>query len=103
MASGFATVSGTVLAAFISFGAEASHLITSTVMAAPATLAYSKLVYPETEKSELDSNTIQMEKSYVSAYYGIVAAAILTFRRVVLARRSRSSMQHPMERSRPLN
>lgn len=66
MSSGFATVSGTVLAAFISFGAEASHLITSTVMAAPATLAYSKLVYPELEKSELDTKTIQMEKSYVS-------------------------------------
>lgn len=66
MSSGFATVSGTVLAAFISFGAEASHLITSTVMAAPATLAYSKLVYPELEKSELDTKTIQMEKSYVT-------------------------------------
>ena len=28
MVSGFATVSGTVLAAYISFGAEAQHLIT---------------------------------------------------------------------------
>lgn len=30
MASGFATVSGTTLAAYIKFGAEPSHMITSS-------------------------------------------------------------------------
>lgn len=63
MSSGFATVSGTVLAAYISYGAEASHLITSTVMAAPATLAFAKLIYPETEVSRTSSNTISIEKA----------------------------------------
>lgn len=62
MTSGFATVSGTVLAAYMSFGAEASHLITSTVMAAPATLAFSKLIYPETEVSKINAKTISMER-----------------------------------------
>lgn len=63
MASGFATVSGTVLAAYISYGAEASHLITSSVMAAPATLAFAKLIYPETEKSQTSAKNISMEKA----------------------------------------
>lgn len=63
MASGFATVSGTVLAAYISYGAEPAHLITSSVMAAPAVLAFSKLFYPETEKSQTTSDNIIIEKS----------------------------------------
>ncbi|XP_069963882.1 uncharacterized transporter YutK isoform X3 [Bactrocera oleae] len=63
MASGFATVSGTVLAAYLSFGASAAHLITSSVMAAPAALAFSKLYMPETEDSQTSSKNIQLEKS----------------------------------------
>lgn len=63
MTSGFATVSGTVLAAFINYGAEPAHLITASVMAAPAALCYSKLFYPETEKSKTTSDNMEMEKS----------------------------------------
>ncbi|ALC40788.1 CG8083 [Drosophila busckii] len=63
MVSGFATVSGTVLAAYLSFGASAAHLITSSVMAAPATLAISKLYMPETEETQTSSDNIQLEKS----------------------------------------
>lgn len=63
MTSGFATVSGTVLAAFINFGAEPAHLITASVMAAPAALMFSKLFYPETEKSKTKSDNIKMEAS----------------------------------------
>lgn len=48
---------------FRSFGANAAHLITSSVMAAPATLAISKLYMPETEESKTAANNIQMEKS----------------------------------------
>ncbi|KAF5279900.1 hypothetical protein FQA39_LY18198 [Lamprigera yunnana] len=63
MTSGFATVSGTVLAAYISFGASASHLITSSVMSAPAALCYSKLLLPEVEKTKATRETIQLLKS----------------------------------------
>ncbi|KAM8780979.1 sodium/nucleoside cotransporter 2 [Rhynchonycteris naso] len=52
MTGGFATISGTVLGAFISFGVEASSLISASVMAAPSALALSKLVYPEVEESK---------------------------------------------------
>lgn len=60
MAGGFAAVSGTVLAAYISFGASAAHLITASVMSAPASLCYSKLFYPETEESHTTKETIAM-------------------------------------------
>ena len=63
MVSGFATVAGTVLVAYISFGAEAYHLITASVMAAPASLFYAKLFYPETEKSLTRSENIKLEQS----------------------------------------
>lgn len=63
MTSGFATVSGSVLAAYISFGAEPQHLITASVMAAPAGLFFSKLIFPETQESKTTSDNIQMEKS----------------------------------------
>lgn len=63
MVSGFSTVSGSVLAAYISFGAQPQHLITASVMAAPASLFFAKLVYPETEVSSTSSSNIQLEKS----------------------------------------
>ncbi|EJK52894.1 hypothetical protein THAOC_27781, partial [Thalassiosira oceanica] len=43
MTAGFASVAGAVLAAYISFGANASDLLAATVMSAPAALAISKL------------------------------------------------------------
>ncbi len=51
MAGGFATIAGGVMAAYISFGVSAEHLIAASVMSAPAALVISKLLYPETEKS----------------------------------------------------
>ena len=48
MVGGFATVSGWLLPAFISFGISAEHLITASVMSAPAGLAIAKILYPET-------------------------------------------------------
>merc|ERR1712176_1092417 len=52
MTGGFATIAGSVLAAYISFGIDASHLLSASVMSAPAALAFAKLFYPETKKSK---------------------------------------------------
>ncbi|KAJ9076176.1 hypothetical protein DSO57_1028758 [Entomophthora muscae] len=52
MSSGFATIAGSVLIAFISFGINPEALITSCVMSIPCSLALSKLRYPETEESK---------------------------------------------------
>ncbi|NXG05401.1 S28A3 protein, partial [Sakesphorus luctuosus] len=50
MTAGFSTIAGSVLGAYISFGVSSSHLLTASVMSAPASLATSKLFWPETEK-----------------------------------------------------
>jgi CNT family concentrative nucleoside transporter len=56
MTGGFATVAGGVLAAYVGmlvafFPDIAGHLIAASVMSAPAALAISKIMYPETEES----------------------------------------------------
>ncbi|MEM6597046.1 MAG: NupC/NupG family nucleoside CNT transporter [Cyanobacteria bacterium P01_C01_bin.69] len=48
MVGGFATVSGWLLPAFINLGISAEHLITASVMSAPAGLAVAKILCPET-------------------------------------------------------
>ncbi|XP_035668576.1 solute carrier family 28 member 3-like isoform X2 [Branchiostoma floridae] len=57
MTGGFATIAGSVLGAYIAFGVPPTHLLTASVMSAPAALAVSKLFYPETEETmRLDDN-----------------------------------------------
>jgi len=63
MTGGFATVAGGVLFAFISFGVPAEHLLAASVMSAPAALAISKIVYPETIKVD-DSKIDKLDIGY---------------------------------------
>ena len=51
MTSGFATIAGSVLAAYIGLGISPLALVSSCVMSIPASLAISKLRYPETEET----------------------------------------------------
>lgn len=51
MVGGFATVAGGVMAAYVRFGIDAGHLLTASVMSAPAALMLAKMFYPETERS----------------------------------------------------
>lgn len=51
MACGFATISGSVLVAYIGLGVNPQALISSCVMSIPASLAFSKMRYPETEET----------------------------------------------------
>uniref|UniRef100_A0A9L0I905 Sodium/nucleoside cotransporter n=1 Tax=Equus asinus TaxID=9793 RepID=A0A9L0I905_EQUAS len=67
MTGGFATISGTVLGSFISFGIDASSLISASVMAAPSALALSKLVYPEVEESKFKNEEGGKEKNILEA------------------------------------
>lgn len=63
MTGGFATIAGSVMAAYIRFGVSPAHLMTASIMSAPAALAYSKLLYPETEESHTQRENIEMPKS----------------------------------------
>ncbi|RDI86284.1 hypothetical protein Vi05172_g3763 [Venturia inaequalis] len=51
MCSGFATIAGSVLVAYINLGVNGQALISSCVMSIPASLAISKMRYPETEET----------------------------------------------------
>lgn len=52
MVGGMATIAGGVMAAYISFGISAGHLLTASVMSAPAAIMMAKILLPETEVSE---------------------------------------------------
>ncbi|XP_030844431.1 solute carrier family 28 member 3 [Strongylocentrotus purpuratus] len=63
MTGGFATIAGSVLGAYVLSGISAAHLVSASVMSAPAALAVSKLFYPETEKSKTaNSDNLVIEK-----------------------------------------
>ncbi|XP_078423898.1 solute carrier family 28 member 3-like isoform X2 [Cetorhinus maximus] len=75
MTSGFASVAGSVLGAYISFGVPAAHLLTASVMSAPAALAVAKLFWPETETPKmLTKSNLKLNKGEAT---NIIEAACL--------------------------
>lgn len=50
MTSGFSTIAGSVLGAYIGLGVPAENLVTSSVMSIPASLSISKMRYPEMDE-----------------------------------------------------
>ncbi|KAG8841915.1 hypothetical protein FRB91_004563, partial [Serendipita sp. 411] len=50
MTSGFSTIAGSVLGAYIGLGVDARILVTSSVMSIPASISISKMRYPETDE-----------------------------------------------------
>jgi CNT family concentrative nucleoside transporter len=52
MVGGMATIAGGVLAAYVGFGVSAGHLLTASVMSAPAALLVAKIILPESEVSD---------------------------------------------------
>jgi len=50
MTSGFSTIAGSVMSAYISLGVPAQNLVTSSVMSIPASIAISKMRLPEVEE-----------------------------------------------------
>ncbi|KAI1488619.1 H+/nucleoside cotransporter-like protein [Biscogniauxia mediterranea] len=51
MTCGFATIAGSVLVAYVSLGLDAQALVSSCIMSIPASLAISKMRYPESEET----------------------------------------------------
>jgi CNT family concentrative nucleoside transporter len=52
MVGGFATITGGLMAVFASKGISAGHLVTASIISAPAALVIAKILLPETEQSE---------------------------------------------------
>jgi CNT family concentrative nucleoside transporter len=68
MVGGMATISGGVMAVYISLGADPVAILTTSVMAAPCGLYLSKLLVPEVEKPETSGEArINVEKLHVNA------------------------------------
>ncbi len=67
MVGGMATISGGVMAVYISLGADPVAILTTSVMAAPCGLYLSKLLLPELEEPETSGDaTIHIEKPHVN-------------------------------------
>ena len=62
MVGGFATIAGGVLAAYVGMGIDAGHLLTASVISAPAALLIAKVLQPETEQSKT-AGSVQMESA----------------------------------------
>ncbi len=85
MMTGFmATIATSVMAAYVSFGASAGHLLAASIMSAPAAVVISKIMIPETKKpltvdekmvtyKSNDSNIIEAAAN--GAYDGLKLAA----------------------------
>ncbi|CBN59363.1 MULTISPECIES: NupC/NupG family nucleoside CNT transporter [Kamptonema] len=68
MTVGFGTIAGGVMGAYLSFGVPASHLLAASVMSAPASMAISKLFYPEMEEPlTAGKMDVEMKTNYTNA------------------------------------
>ncbi|GJJ69188.1 hypothetical protein EMPS_01534 [Entomortierella parvispora] len=62
MASGFATISGSVYLGLITFGANPTHLITCCIMSVPCAIVTSKMRYPEEEVPLTRGKAVVLER-----------------------------------------
>ncbi|TAQ89179.1 hypothetical protein B7494_g2491 [Chlorociboria aeruginascens] len=76
MTSGFATISGSVLSAYIAMGISPVALLSSCIMSIPASLAMSKLRYPETEDTLTSGRVIIPESKDEKPTNGLHAFAM---------------------------
>ncbi len=93
MVGGFSTIAGGVMAAYVGMGVSAGHLLTASVISAPAGLVIAKVMQPETESPETlgrvthsppRQTTSVMEAATMGASQGLqlalnVAAMIIAF------------------------
>ena len=77
MTGGFATVAGTVFAAYAAFGIDAGHLVAASVISAPAALLIAKLMIPETEQSStMGSVSVSVERRYGNVMDALAGGAL---------------------------
>lgn len=72
MTGGFATIAGGVFVIYVGMGVEAGHLIVASVMAVPAGLICSKMLWPETGRSETMGKVVDV---HMERHANVVEAA----------------------------
>lgn len=76
MTGGMATIAGGVLAAYVSFGASAGHLLTASVLSAPGALMIAKIMIPETETSPTAGHVkLKIERTTVNSFDALCRGA----------------------------
>jgi CNT family concentrative nucleoside transporter len=76
MTGSFACIAGGVMAVYISLGVPAAYLLAASLMAAPGALVISKIMFPETEKSETQGMVkMDITKTHVNLVDAIAAGA----------------------------
>ncbi|MEY4611739.1 MAG: hypothetical protein RL246_2058 [Bacteroidota bacterium] len=76
MTGSFACIAGGVMAVYISLGVPAAYLLAASLMAAPGALVISKIMFPETEKSETEGLVkMEVSKSHANLVDAIAAGA----------------------------
>ncbi len=76
MVGGFSTVAGGVLAAYVTFGIDAGHLVAASFMSAPASLVAAKMFYPETKESVTAGEMkIKLEKTTANVFDAVCVGA----------------------------
>jgi len=76
MTGSFACIAGGVMAVYISLGVPAAYLLAASLMAAPGALVISKIIFPETEKSETQGEVkLELFKTHANLVDAIAAGA----------------------------
>lgn len=76
MVGGMASIAGSVLAAYIGLGISAAHLLTASVMSAPASLMIAKILLPEEPQREVETETnLKMKSTAVNGVEAICEGA----------------------------
>lgn len=97
MLSGFATVAGSSMAAYVGLGVKPNHILTASIMSSPAALAIAKTIFPETNTSKAQWDDIKnlpkgKEKNVFEAFavgasnmvkpIGCIIANLIAFRAI---------------------
>jgi len=76
MTGGFATVAGSVMAAYVRFGIDAGHLLTASVLSAPAALVMAKIMLPETDRTRsAEPVRLRVERTHANVLEAAAAGA----------------------------
>lgn len=78
MTTGLATIAGTVMAVYVNFGISPGHLLTASIMSAPAALVMAKMVVPETaqrDESHITPADTRVHSDAVNSFEAICTGA----------------------------
>ncbi|MCO6045998.1 NupC/NupG family nucleoside CNT transporter [Aeoliella sp. ICT_H6.2] len=77
MVGGFATIAGGVLAAYVGMGISAEHLLSASVISAPAALLIAKVMQPEVDTPEtLGEVRIEVRETHVNALEAVADGTV---------------------------